>query len=169
MSRQVLAAAVIMCTAATAAESEIRAAYTSAPLADQIILSNVAECPTGPVEIAIYLSSSAGELIVSGAAKAKSSPGTKVKVNDTTGEPVEVTVVEDALILTVANFAPGQEIELNVPLDSELDDGELQSVRSAGALITGAEAVVSAPGDAYWIGLFGADGQATVEMPACLS
>ncbi|MDG1972047.1 MAG: hypothetical protein P8I56_13940 [Paracoccaceae bacterium] len=169
MSRQVLAAAAFMCAAATAAESQIRAEYTAAPLADQIILSNVAECPTGPLEIAIYLSGSAGELIVSGNAEAKLSLGSKVKVNDTNGNPVDVTVVEDALFLTVTNFAPGHGIELNVPLDSELDDGELQSVKSAGALIAGAEAVVSAPGDAYWVGLFGTDGQATVETPACLS
>ncbi len=169
MSRQVLAAAALMCAAATAAESQIRAEYTQAPLADQIILSNVAECPTGPLEIAIYLSGSAGELIVSGDAKAKLSVGSKVKVNDTNGNPVDVTVVEDALFLNVSNFAPGHGIELNVPLDSELDDGELQSVKSAGALIAGAEAVVTAPGDVYWIGLFGADGQATVETPACLS
>lgn len=169
MSRQVLAAAALMCAAATAAESQIRAEYSAAPLADQITLSNVAECPTGPLEIAIYLSGSAGELIVSGDAKAKLSVGTKVKVNDTSGAPVEVTVVEDALFLNVSNFAPGHGIELNVPLDSELDDGELQAVRSAGALIAGAEAVVSGPGDAYWVGLFGTDGRATVETPACLS
>lgn len=169
MSRQVLAAAALICAAATAAESQIRAEYTQAPLADQIILSNVAECPTGPLEIAIYLSGSAGELIVSGDAKAKLSFGSKVKVTDTNGEPVDVTVVEDALFLTVTNFAPGHGIELNVPLDSELDDGELRSVTSAGALISGAEAVVSAPGDAHWVGLFGTDGQATVDTPACLS
>ena len=169
MGRQVLAAAALMCAAATAAESQIRAEYSAAPLADQIILSNVAECPTGPLEIAIYLSGSAGELIVSGDAKAKLSVGSKVKVNDTNGNPVDVTVVEDALFLTVNNFAPGHGIELNVPLRSELDDGELQSVKSAGALIAGAETVVSAPGDVYWIGLFGTDGQATVETPACLS
>jgi len=169
MGRQVLAAAALMCAAATAAESQIRAEYTPAPLADQIILSNVAECPTGPLEIAIYLSGSAGELIVSGDAKAKLSAGTKVRVSDTNGEPVDVTVVEDALFLTVSNFAPGHGIELNVPLDSELDDGELQAVKAAGALITGAEAVVSGPGDVYWIGLFGTDGQATVETPACMS
>jgi hypothetical protein len=77
MSRQVLAAAAFMCAAATAAESQIRAEYTAAPLADQIILSNVAECPTGPLEIAIYLSGSAGELIVSGDAEAKLSLGSK--------------------------------------------------------------------------------------------
>lgn len=169
MSRQVLAAAALMCAAATAAESQIRAEYTQAPLADQIILSNVAECPTGPLEIAIYLSGSAGELVVSGDAKATLSLGSKVKVNDTKGSPVEVIVMEDALFLTVANFAPGHGIELNVPLDSELDDGELRSVKSAGALIAGAEAVVSAPGDVHWVGLFGTDGQATVETPACLS
>lgn len=169
MSRLVLAAAALVCAAATAAESKIRAEYTSQPLADQIILSNVAECPTGPLEIAIYLSGSAGELVVSGDAKAKLSAGFKVKVNDTNGDAVDVTVVADALFLTVANFAPGHRIELNVPLNSQLDDGELRSVKSAGALIAGAEAVVSAPGDVYWIGLFGRDGQATVETPACLS
>lgn len=169
MSRQVLAAAALICAAATAAESQIRAEYSPAPLADQIILSNVAECPTGPLEIAIYLSGSVGELVVSGDAKAKLSVGSKVKVTDTNGEPVDVTVVEDALFLTITNFAPGHGIELNVPLDSELDDGELRSVKSAGALISGAEAVVSGPGDAFWVGLFGTDGQATVETPACLS
>lgn len=169
MSRQVLAAAAFFCAAATAAESQILAEHNPAPLTDQITLSNVAECPTGPLEIAIYLSGSAGELIVSGDAKAKLSPGTKIRVNDTNGEPVDISVLDDALFLTVTNFAPGHGIHLNVPLSSELDDGELQAVRAAGALISGAEAVVSAPGDAYWVGLFGTDGQATIETPACLS
>ena len=127
----VLAAALL--AAVPAAESQILAEYTAAPLTDQIVLSNVAECPTGPLEIAIYLSGSAGELVVSGDADAKLSAGSKIKVNDTNGDPVEVTVVEDALFLTITNFAPGHGIELNVPLSSELDDGELQAVRAAGA------------------------------------
>ncbi len=169
MSRQVLAAAAFFCAAVTAAESQILAEHTPAPLTDQITLSNVAECPTGPLEIAIYLSGSAGELIISGDAKAKFSSGTKIRVNDTNGEPVDISVVDDALFLTVTNFAPGHGVQLNVPLSSELDDGELQTVRAAGALISGAEAVVSAHGDAYWVGLFGTDGQATIETPACLS
>ena len=77
MSRQVLAAAAFICAAATAAESQILVEHTPAPLADQITLSNVSECPTGPLEIAIYLSGSVGELVVSGDAKAKLSAGSK--------------------------------------------------------------------------------------------
>ena len=169
MNRLVPVFAATLLAAAPAAESQILAGYTAAPLTDQIILSNIAECPTGPLEIAIYLSGSAAELIVSGDAEARLSSEVKIKVTDTKGVPVEVTVVEDAISLTIANFEPGHGIELNVPLSSELDDGELQAVRAAGALIAGAETVVTAPSDAYWIGLFGTDGQATVDTPACLS
>lgn len=169
MSRQVLAAAALMCAAATAAESQILVEHRSAPLADQITLSNVSECPTGPLDIAIYLSGSVGELVVSGDAKAKLSAGSKIKVTDTNGAPVDVTVGENALFFAVTNFAPGHGIEVDVPLSSELDDGELRAVRAAGAPIAGAEAVVSASGDTQWIGLFGRDGQAMVETPACLS
>ncbi len=169
MNRMVPVLAAALLAAAPAAESQILAEYTAAPLTDQIVLSNVAECPTGPLEIAIYLSGSAGELVVSGDPDAKLSAGSKIKVNDTNGDPVEVTVVEDALFLTITNFMPDHGIELNVPLSSELDDGELLAVRAGGALIAGAETVVTAPGDAYWISLFGTDGQATVDTPACLS
>lgn len=169
MSRQVLAAAAALCFAATASESQILAEYAPSPLADQITLSNVAECPTGPLEVAIYLSGSAGELVVSGDAKATLSARSKIRVNTAVGDPVDVAVVEDAVFLNVPNFAPGQTIELNLSLTSELDDGEIQSAESAGSLIMGAEAVVSSPDDAYWIGLFGTDGKATVETPACLS
>ena len=169
MSRQVLAAAALLCAAATTAESQILVEHTPAPLADRIILSNIAECPTGPLGVAIYLSGSVGELVVSGDAKAKLSAGSKIKVTDTNGAPVDVTISENALFFEVTNFAPGHGIEVDVPLSSDLDDGELRAVRSAGATIAGAEAVVSGAGDAQWIGLFGRDGQAMVETPACTS
>lgn len=169
MSRQVLAAAALVCAAATAAESQILVEHAPAPLADQITLSNISECATGPLEIAIYLSGSVGELVVSGDAKAKLSPGSKIRVTDASGSPVDVIITENALFFAVTNFAPGYGIEVDVPLSSELDDGELRAVRAAGAPIAGAEAVVSGAGDAQWLGLFGRNGQAMVETPACLS
>ena len=169
MSRQVLAAAALLCFAATASESQILAEYKPSPLTDQIRVSNISNCPTGPLEIGIYLSSSVGELVISGDPSANRIVGSKVQVASTGGDPVEVIAEVDAVYVTVSNFAPGHGIELEIDLSSELDDGELQSTRAAGSLISGAEAVVTAPNEKYRVGLFGRDGQAIVETPACLS
>ncbi|MEM7269398.1 MAG: hypothetical protein AAF401_09105, partial [Pseudomonadota bacterium] len=70
MIRAWIAAAAVALTAGTAAHSQILAEYHPAPLADQIILTNAAECGTGPMELGVYLAGSAGELTVMSEASA---------------------------------------------------------------------------------------------------
>ena len=168
MNPLVPAAAAMMLLAAPAAHSQIVAQHNAAPLADEITFANVSECATGQFEVAVYLSGSVGELLVDSPASSKVGPVINVRVSDSGLDETSVEASDDTIFVSVKNLAPGQGVVVTVNLDSELDDFELSHVRSHGALIEGAEAVVSTPANSEWVGLFGNDGRALIKTSACL-
>ena len=167
MIRTWIAAAAIVLAGGTLAHSQILAEHHPAPLADEIRLTNVAECTVGPVELGVFFDGSDGALEIASTPVAVRLGAAELRVGSGKQETTPVEVIDNALFVALDSLGPGESVAIAVKLESAFDDAELMVFGRVDAPIAGAEAVVFGPEDQQWLGLFGRSGQAMVQTNAC--
>lgn len=156
---------------ATPLAAEIRFSFAESAPKDSFSIINEAACATGPLEVTIDLSTSAGKLIFdttdTGAGVEVFQPFELVAGEDIVLSAVPLTDGDDKVQMSLASMSPGARVTFTIDVDDQLTNGALGQIRVAGAEIEGALATV-ASADGAVSGTYDRRSQAVLAYDACL-
>jgi nitrous oxidase accessory protein NosD len=164
--RSLITTAALALAAQTAA-ADIAVQFTESAPKDRFVIQNIGTCATGEATITLVLNGSAGGLIFDvterGAGVEVFQPFDLVSGAEAlTGLPV-VEDGDSALVLNVAELAPGAQIVFTIDVD---DTASARGIMVSGAEISGATVNVSRSGETR-LASFDQNAAALVALPPC--
>ncbi len=135
-------------------------------------ITNNATCSTGPVEVIIDLSASAGKLVFdtsdTGAGVAVYQPFELVTGGEHVLSSTPISDGDDMVHMSLDSLTPGAEVTFTIDVDDQLKAGELGQIRISGPEIVGASATVFTNERGAMTGIYDLHGVATVAFKGCL-
>lgn len=157
---------------ATPLVAEIRFSFIESAPKDSFNITNDAACATGPLEVMIDLSTSAGKLIFdttdAGAGVEVFQPFDLIAGGEFVLSASPIADGDDKMQMTLSSMSPGAEVVFTIDVDDQLKDGALGQIRVVGAEIEGARATVVLSPNKKLTGAFNQRGRAVLAYDACL-
>ncbi|MTI45489.1 hypothetical protein JM93_01114 [Roseibium hamelinense] len=168
-----LLACVFAAAASGAANAGVTIEFSESAPKDRFEIRNDSGCSTGPFELQLDLSGSAGKLIFdttgNGAGVSVYQPFELVKGQELLRIDRIPSDGDQRIEMAVTDLRPGAIVEFTIDVDDTLPASALGQTRIDGSEIAGGQVFLSANGAPPVNGEFGTDGKALVNFAGCVS
>ena len=158
--------------AATSSAAEIRFSFIENAPKDRFSIINGAACETGPIEVIIDLSTSAGKLVFdtteAGVGVEVYQPFDLVAGTEFVLSATPVSDGDHMVHMALSDLPPGAEVGFTIDVDDRLENGALGQTRVAGSEIEGAAATVISRTSGAVSGRYDQRNQVVLAYDACL-